>query len=408
MTVRKIIFWTHLITAVLMAMIILLLSVTGVLLTYSRQIKQWADFKEYSIASEPAAQRKSIDELLESGKSQLPELNPNIVGIISDPDAPATVGSGRRDRIYIDPYSGVVLGKGNDKVRGFFDLMTSWHRRLNLSGESSDLGRAITNTANLVLMFLMLSGLYLWLPKIWKWPMFRSHLFFSQQGLSGKARDFNWHHVFGFWTSIPLIVIVFGAMSLYYPWTKDMIYFVAGEKRVSSSPESPVPTASTQAVAQAQQDQIVSTAELGRPAVPTYNKTSGQQRGSVTSEPMSLEALFTIAADQYDHWNKIEVTVPKGAATNARFSIDQGTGGQPHKKYTLTLSRINGDITKIESFADKTPASKVTSYLRWLHTGEAFGMVSQTIAGLVTLALLLMVWTGVALAYRRLVQPLLK
>jgi uncharacterized iron-regulated membrane protein len=41
-----------------------------------------------------------------------------------------------------------------------------------------------------------------------------------------------------------------------------------------------------------------------------------------------------------------------------------------------------------------------------LHTGEALGIVGQTIAGLVSLTSILIVWTGLALAWRRLIQPL--
>lgn len=45
--------------------------------------------------------------------------------------------------------------------------------------------------------------------------------------------------------------------------------------------------------------------------------------------------------------------------------------------------------------------------MRSLHTGAALGIIGQTIAGLVSLTSLVMVWTGLALAlalaYRRLV-----
>jgi uncharacterized iron-regulated membrane protein len=46
--------------------------------------------------------------------------------------------------------------------------------------------------------------------------------------------------------------------------------------------------------------------------------------------------------------------------------------------------------------------------LRFLHTGEALGLAGQTIAGLVSLSSAIMVWTGLALAWRRLVRPQLR
>jgi uncharacterized iron-regulated membrane protein len=46
--------------------------------------------------------------------------------------------------------------------------------------------------------------------------------------------------------------------------------------------------------------------------------------------------------------------------------------------------------------------------VRFLHTGEALGIVGQTVAGLVSFTSVIMVWTGIALAWRRLVSPLLR
>jgi len=46
--------------------------------------------------------------------------------------------------------------------------------------------------------------------------------------------------------------------------------------------------------------------------------------------------------------------------------------------------------------------------VRFLHTGEALGITGQTIAGLVSFTSLIMVWTGLALAWRRLVSPRLR
>jgi hypothetical protein len=46
--------------------------------------------------------------------------------------------------------------------------------------------------------------------------------------------------------------------------------------------------------------------------------------------------------------------------------------------------------------------------IRFLHTGEALGLAGQTVAGLVSATRRILVWTGLALAYRRLVAPLLR
>ena len=64
---RKIIFWCHLPIGVLGGLIILLMSVTGVLLTYERQIIAWADTRAYRDCS-PREPRLPIETLLARGK----------------------------------------------------------------------------------------------------------------------------------------------------------------------------------------------------------------------------------------------------------------------------------------------------------------------------------------------------
>ena len=57
-------------------------------------------------------------------------------------------------------------------------------------------------------------------------PCVRSALF--RPGLSGKARDFNWHNVIGIWSAPVLVVLTFTAMCISFPKTYDVIYAVTG------------------------------------------------------------------------------------------------------------------------------------------------------------------------------------
>jgi uncharacterized iron-regulated membrane protein len=102
------------------------------------------------------------------------------------------------------------------------------------------------------------------------------------------------------------------------------------------------------------------------------------------------------------------VTLPEAEATTVEFSIDQGNGGMPQRRHSLTLDAISGEAVEWAPFASQTPARQARSWVRFLHTGEALGIVGQTIAGFVSLTSVLMVYTGLALAYRRLIIPLLR
>ena len=62
----------------------------------------------------------------------------------------------------------------------------------------------------------------------------------------------------------------------------------------------------------------------------------------------------------------------------------------------------NGDLVSYESFASQTPARRLRSIMRFAHTGEVLGFAGQTVAGLATAGGTVLVYTGIALAFRRL------
>ncbi len=65
---RKAIFWTHLIVGVTAGLIILLMSVTGVLLTYEKQMLVWSERSERSAAPVEGAQPLGVADLLAAAK----------------------------------------------------------------------------------------------------------------------------------------------------------------------------------------------------------------------------------------------------------------------------------------------------------------------------------------------------
>src|SRR5690606_19086031 len=105
-------------------------------------------------------------------------------------------------------------------------------------GEARDGGRAITGAANLAFLFIVASGFWLWWPRNWTAAAFRNVLGF-RRGLRAKARDFNWHHVIGFWSLVPLFLVVASGVMISYPWATDLVYRLAGD----TPPARPAATA---------------------------------------------------------------------------------------------------------------------------------------------------------------------
>ena len=88
------------------------------------------------------------------------------------------------------------------------------------------------------------------------------------------------------------------------------------------------------------------------------------------------------------------------------LAIDRGNGGQPQRRGTLTINVATGTEESWAPFASLSAGRRARSFLRFAHTGEYFGVLGQTIAGLATLATVILVWTGVALAWRRMLGAL--
>ena len=123
---------------------------------------------------------------------------------------------------------------------------------------------------------------------------------------------------------------------------------------------------------------------------------------------VSMDDLLITARGHADDWNTITMNLPEQGANEISFRLDAGSGRQPQYQDTLTLSATSGAIAGFQAFGDRSPGRQARSWVRFLHTGEAFGFIGQTIAGLVSLTSVFMVWTGLALAWRRIVTPLIR
>ncbi|MFM2123785.1 MAG: hypothetical protein RL328_236 [Acidobacteriota bacterium] len=353
---RRLIFWTHLIAGTLAGIVILVMSVTGVLLAYEKQTIASADRRMAGLRT--AGPAMSTERLLAGLKDQGIQAAPSSITLRSDPSMPASVTVGR-ETLLVDPVRGRVLAPQDAYTRAFFRRITEWHRWL---GDRAK-GRAATGAANLIFLFLVVSGLYLWFPRRWAWPNLRAVLWF-RTGLSGRARDFNWHNAAGFWACVPLFFIVLSGVVMSYSWANDLVYALNGEAPPAGRRPAP------------------------RPERPSAIALEG------------LDVLVARAKQQAPDWKTITFSVPAPGSAPVAFAVDAGNGGQPQYRTTLTLSR-GGELLKTATFADQSAGQRARSWMRFVHTGEYYGIAGQSLAGLASAAGAVLVWTGLALAYRR-------
>jgi uncharacterized iron-regulated membrane protein len=379
MALRKVLFWMHLAAGCIAGAVVLVMSVTGVLLTYERQMLASAERGVYKETPRSGAARLTMDELLERLSAVPGGLGPNRTVVVrSEAAAPIELSLGREGSLFASPYDGRILGRGNSELRQSFQKITAWHRWLGREGEGREVAKAITGASNLAFLFLVVSGIYLWLPKVWSGQHLRPIVWF-RGGMSGKARDFNWHNTFGLWASFPLLIIVASAVPMSYGWGNRLVYWVTG----SEAPAAPAERGQTKSGVRKQAGRRTADA------------------GGTRYEGPSLNRSWEQAEQQTAGWKSISMRLPEKGATEVSMTVDTGNGGQPQKRETLLIETATGQIKKRERYEDGSAGRRLRTWSRFTHTGEYYGVIGQTIAGGASLAGAMLVWTGLSLSLRR-------
>lgn len=363
-TFRKALFWLHLISGVVAGVVIFMMSVTGALLAFEKNIIEYAEREMRVVAAPENAARLSVNEIINRARQAKPEAKPSAITLQNNRNAAALVALGRDGQVFVDPYTGEITGEGAKSTREFFRAVTDWHRYVAASGENRPIGKAITGACNLAFLFLAISGFYIWFPRRLQWKNFQSVLWF-RRGLRGRARNFNWHNTIGFWSSLVLIVLTVTGAIISYQWAGNLVYTLTGNE---------VPPA----------------------AAPQAPQQQNEQGFAV---PENLNEIFA-KAESHTNWKSISLRLPivKDAAV---FTIEEGIYWNIFARSTLTVDANSGEIAKWESYGAQNSGRRLRSWARFTHTGETGGLIGQLIGFLACVGGAFLVWTGISLALRR-------
>ena len=365
---RKVLFWMHLAAGVLISALVLFFSITGSLLAYERQLIQAADKHFYQPAALPQnGAPLPLNILIANAMTVVPEA---VEMVTMHPDArlPVEMAAANRSVYLVDRYSGKVQGPMSPRVRAFFAEVTALHRWFGLSNAHHATATAVKGAATLLLLFLLLSGAVLWVPGLWT----RSSL---QRGIvprfdaGGRARNYNWHKAAGFWTILPLGVVVTTGVIMAYPWANAQLFRLAG---------SPVPVRRGQENANGRHH--------GRDAHPL---------------PAHLDEAFAEATRGVDDWQTAALRLPtNGPGMN--FTVDRGDGGRPDKREQVVINAKTLVLVHREPFAAMSRGQRWRARVRFTHTGEAGGWWGESLALMAAAGAIVLSITGVLLSLDRL------
>ena len=223
---KKITGWLHLWLGLTVGLILIVVALTGSLLTFERELEPIL-FKKREVVL-PAGQRLPADSLIHIANAVFANSQVSRLIIPQDPTRSVEVRIGTKGEkglkvAYINPYNGQILYKGV-YTQLFYQQVRSLHRYLFLGAT----GKIITGISCSITVFMVISGLIIW------WPANKNAIkqrFKIKWNASGKRLNWDLHAVTGFYLSIILLCITITGFVWSYDWADRLIYQMADGKK---------------------------------------------------------------------------------------------------------------------------------------------------------------------------------
>jgi uncharacterized iron-regulated membrane protein len=238
-------------------------------------------------------------------------------------------------RVAYDPCSAEVLGQVN--VR-WLDWLVDLHHNL-LAGKT---GRLVVGAFGIALLFMSLSGLFVWLMSK---PNWRRALRIQTTG-STRRVVFDLHRSMGLIAMLVILAQSFTGIWLAYP------------KTLRAAVGWLVPVDSARKVAKKKKD-----------------KTKGQEG------PAAISALLHAASEAVPDGNPRELRLPDADAKSAQVRFWRTGDIRASGNNTVTLDYSKATVIAVERFSDLPPAQKLIEGVTPIHYGEWGGIGSRILLG---------------------------
>lgn len=218
-------------------LIVLFMAVTGCIYVFSQEIT--AVLRQQAIYV-PKVQAKTIavSELWKKTQQELGTTKKiSGVNVYNDPERAwifnCYKNSGREsiwylnkleyyESIYVDPYTGKILGSYDEKT-DFFNIVKMLHWSLLLD---APIGQQIIGWSTFIFVIMLITGLVLWWPKN-KAARKQRFAFQWKDTTQWKRKNYDIHNIFGFYIFSIALVIAFTGMVWAFSWFQAIVY-VAG------------------------------------------------------------------------------------------------------------------------------------------------------------------------------------
>ncbi|MGQ0474087.1 MULTISPECIES: PepSY domain-containing protein [Acinetobacter] len=404
---KKTFFQIHWFLGITAGLILSIMGVTGAIYSYEPQILKWMNSDSYTVQVQEQ-DKLSPAQLYQHFQTQNPEMKINSITVAQDPSASSTVnivkeGARRGYNMMVNPYTAEVLPE--IKGREFFQFVQQLHRNLTVG----PVGKQITGACALMLIFFVLSGLYLRWPKrhsVKQWLAVKPQL---------KGRNFIWdlHAVVGTWVVIFYLILACTGLYWSYDWWRNGMFKVLGVER-------PQPEMQQGQGGRGGEEQGRSAGESrgegqrgsrGEGAGERGPQSEGQRenRGEGREKGVDDTVLLTALNKSWagfqnefnDKYSTVTFNIPKKADGELKLSFTDVEIQHERARNNATYNYQDAAFTSVEMYEDKKLNEKIMSSMLPVHRGSFFGPIYQFFAMVASLLMPLFFITGWMLYLKR-------
>jgi uncharacterized iron-regulated membrane protein len=244
MTFKKISGKIHLWLGFTAGLVVLVSLLAAAVFVWEKELTDWYH-QDKVFVKEVKAQRLPFNVLLENARKVSYQHNVTFVNVDGDPHrafmfmnykAATTKGwtyaSGVEDytRIYVDQYTGQVLGKIYMPTDWIF-CMRMLHQCLLLN---YDVGHYIVGYASLIILIMVITGIVLWWPK--NKAALKQRLWFRwKKTTQWKRKNYDLHNIGGIYSFLFIIIFALTGLVWTFDWWEEAVYRMLGSESKSKA-----------------------------------------------------------------------------------------------------------------------------------------------------------------------------
>jgi uncharacterized iron-regulated membrane protein len=347
---RKLLLNLHLYTALLAGLVIVILGVTGAVMTFESELDELFNPSLFKV--QPGPRPLPVADVLSALRTAYPAQK--VAALYLPPDAKhayhAPMGG---SEVFVDGYTGTIVGTRSLPTP--LGQIHQLHLRLLMPGKA---GSNIVFVANLFFIWLMISGLYLW------WPLKRAKVKWSA---SLRRVAFDLHSAVGIYTFLFLLVLASTGAFVHFDNALESGLNKAAHVSdpLRAAPSTIVPS------------------------------------GTSNTTPIGPDQALAIAAAALPETKPNILLLPAGPKASYRVNMYFPEDLTGNRSWAL-IDQYSGKLLFVESSRTAPFGNELVLENRAIHTGQIYGYPTKILMSLSSLMVVVMAITGYYMWWKKL------